>query len=115
MGRFYATADLVLGRAGGTTVAELAAAGTPAVLVPLRVHADGHQRRNAEALVACGGAIAVEEGDLLAGGLARHVLPLLGNPYRLGRMAEALGKVARPAAADAVADLVCRVAREGTP
>jgi UDP-N-acetylglucosamine--N-acetylmuramyl-(pentapeptide) pyrophosphoryl-undecaprenol N-acetylglucosamine transferase len=113
MGAFYATADLVLGRAGGTTVAELAATGTPAVLVPLRLHAYGHQRRNAEALVAEGGAIAVEEGDLLAGGLRRHVLPLLRDPARLARMAGALRGVGRPEAADAVADLVVSVVGEG--
>jgi len=112
MGAFYATADVVLGRAGGTTVAELAAAGTPAVLVPLRLHADAHQRRNAEALVAAGGAIVVEQGDLLAGGLERHVLPLLLDGARLARMSVALRAVARPGAAADVAKLVLTVAEE---
>jgi UDP-N-acetylglucosamine--N-acetylmuramyl-(pentapeptide) pyrophosphoryl-undecaprenol N-acetylglucosamine transferase len=113
MGAFYAVADVVLARAGGTTVAELAAAGTPAVLVPLTIHADGHQARNALALAAIGGALVTDEMSLTVRGLGREVLPLLHDGHRLARMVVALRRYSRPAATDAVADLVLQVAREG--
>ena len=57
----YAAADLALGRAGAGTVAELAATGTPAILMPYPYHKDNHQRLNAEALAAAGGAIVCDD------------------------------------------------------
>jgi UDP-N-acetylglucosamine--N-acetylmuramyl-(pentapeptide) pyrophosphoryl-undecaprenol N-acetylglucosamine transferase len=113
MGAFYATADVVLGRAGGTTVAELAAAGRPSVLVPLGIHADGHQHRNATALARVGGSVVVEEVELNRHGLEGLVIPVLRDARRLERMAAAARGFGRPEAAEAVADLVLEVARGG--
>jgi UDP-N-acetylglucosamine--N-acetylmuramyl-(pentapeptide) pyrophosphoryl-undecaprenol N-acetylglucosamine transferase len=113
MGAFYAVSDVVLARAGGTTVAELAAAGTPSVLVPLMIHADGHQVRNARAVAAVGGAIVTDEMSLSLRGIAREVLPILRDGHRLARMVLSLRRFARPEATDAVADLVLQIAREG--
>jgi UDP-N-acetylglucosamine--N-acetylmuramyl-(pentapeptide) pyrophosphoryl-undecaprenol N-acetylglucosamine transferase len=93
---------LVIARAGGSTVAELAVVGRPAVLIPLTINLD--QRANAEALVTAGGAIRVEqtEGELK---LAHVLESLLSNPGRLAIMAEAAGRMGIVDAALRLADL----------
>jgi UDP-N-acetylglucosamine--N-acetylmuramyl-(pentapeptide) pyrophosphoryl-undecaprenol N-acetylglucosamine transferase len=101
-------ADLVICRAGATTLAELAAAGRPAVLVPLPTATDDHQRKNALALVRAGAAVMVDQGPGAADTLARTVTELLGNRDRLSQMARAMRALARP---EAAADIVTR-ARE---
>lgn len=107
----YAAADIVVGRAGGTTVAELAAAGVPAVLVPLPGAPNDHQTANAMALVRAGAAVVVPDGDLTAARLKDELEALLVDPGRLAAMGEAGRRIARPDAADRVADLVERHAR----
>ena len=64
MPKRFARAHLVMSRSGASTVAELAAAGKPALLVPFAAAADEHQRRNAEAMVAAGAAVMLQEKDL---------------------------------------------------
>lgn len=106
-----AAADLVVCRSGGTTVAELAVVGVPAVLVPLPIATRDHQTANAGPLVAVGAAVLVPDDELDAGRLAAEVDGLLPAPGasergRLDSMAAAARSLGRPGAADAVADLI---------
>ncbi|MFM7271587.1 MAG: UDP-N-acetylglucosamine--N-acetylmuramyl-(pentapeptide) pyrophosphoryl-undecaprenol N-acetylglucosamine transferase, partial [Actinomycetes bacterium] len=110
MERLYGSVSLAVCRAGAVTVAELAAAGVPAVLVPWSGAAGDHQTRNAEALVAAGGAVLLRDADCDAGTLEAVVGPLLGDAARLDRMGAAARTLARPDAADDLAALVEEVA-----
>ena len=83
--RAFAEADLVICRAGATTLAEIAAAGRPAILVPFPWAADDHQRLNAEAVVAVGGAMMIRDADLTGHALASHVAALAGDRERRRR------------------------------
>jgi UDP-N-acetylglucosamine--N-acetylmuramyl-(pentapeptide) pyrophosphoryl-undecaprenol N-acetylglucosamine transferase len=103
----YAAADLALTRAGASTLAELTAAGVPAVLVPLARATAGHQAANAWAVAAAGGAAVVEDDGNLGGpALAATVAPLLTDPGRLAAMAEAMRGHGCPEAAQELAGLV---------
>lgn len=110
MERLYAEVSLAVCRAGAVTVAELAAAGVPAVLVPWSGAAGDHQTRNAEALVDAGGAVLLADRDCASEALDALVTPLLADPDRLARMGAAARSLARPDAADRLADLVEEVA-----
>ena len=99
------TADVVICRSGATTLAELAASGTPAVLVPLPTATDDHQRKNAEVFARSGAAVVIEERDLQS--TLTDVLAALVNDHdRLRRMSEAARTLARPDAAERIADRV---------
>jgi len=98
-------ADVVVTRAGGT-VAELAAFGVPAVLVPLPIATRDHQTANAAAVVAGGGAVTVADAELDVDRLDAELGGMLDDPARLARMGEAMRAMARPDAAERVADLV---------
>ncbi len=115
MATVYAAADLVVSRAGATTVAELAAVGMPAVLVPLPGAPDDHQTANARRLETAGGAVLVRDGELDPARLVAEVDALLADPGRLDLMAEAARSLARPGAAGAVVDLLESFARVGRP
>lgn len=105
-GAALSAADLVVARAGGS-VWEVAAAGRPALLVPYP-HATGdHQEKNARYFERGGGALVVPESEL---DLRRRVEELLGDPARLARMSEAMSSLARPDAADAIAEELIRLA-----
>ena len=106
MDLLLAAADLLVGRAGGTTVAELAEVGLPGVLVPLPIAPRDHQTANAAALVRAGAAVLVPDGELDGDRLVRELQPLLDEPERLVAMGDAARSLARPDAADRVADLV---------
>lgn len=103
--RALAAADLVICRAGASTVAELAVLGTPAVLVPLPIATDDHQRRNAEALVAAGQARVVPDADLDA---ARLLAEIEAMPEHGGRSSAATPRATfgRSDAAQRIAGLV---------
>ena len=101
----FAAADLVLCRAGATTLAELAAAGRPAILVPYPFAADDHQRANAEAVRDAGGAIVIEDRELDGPRCAAEIARLALDPPLRRRMAEANRALARPAAAESIADV----------
>ena len=103
--------DLLVGRAGGTTVAELAAVGLPAVLVPLPIAPGDHQTANGRALERAGAAVVVPDAELDGPRLVAEVDQLLGDPRRLEAMAAAAAGCARHDAADRVAALVERHAR----
>ena len=81
--------DLVLSRAGASTVAEIAAAGRPAVLVPLPQAADDHQRKNAAVFVERRAAVVLEQNETTGRELARVLVELAGEPDRLRQMAQA--------------------------
>ncbi len=103
-------AHLLIGRAGASTVAELAVAGRPAILVPYPHAADGHQSRNAEALARAGGAWAVDQDRFTAERLAERLGGLFAEPGRLLAAAAAARAWGRPRAAVMLADLVERLA-----
>lgn len=106
-----AAADLAVSRAGGNTVAELAAVGLPSILVPLPGAPGDHQTANARHLAGAGAAVLVPDGELSAARLVREVEGLLADPGRLSSMAEAASRAGRRDAADAVAELVEQCAR----
>ncbi len=101
-----ADADLVIARAGGTTVAELAAIGAPAVLVPYPHHSDRHQLHNALSLVDAGAARLLPEESMGPEEIRGIVAGLLFDDASLDAMEDAALRVARPDAADRVLDLV---------
>ena len=115
MATVYAAADLVVSRSGATTVAELAAAGVPAVLVPLPGAPGDHQTANARRLVEAGGAVIVRDAELDGTRLAAEVDALLDDPDRLTAMGRAATALARPDAARAVVDLIERYALRPQP
>lgn len=100
-----AAADLAVCRAGATTLAELAAAGRPAVLVPYPFAADDHQRWNAKAVEDAGAAVVILDRELAGDRLAETVAALAADPARLLAMGEAARKLARPDAASRIADI----------
>ena len=106
-------AHLVIGRAGASTVCELAVAGRPCVLIPLAIAADDHQRFNARLLGDVGAAEVVPENTLTAEGLAAVLAGMLADPAALAHRAHAARSVATPDAAEALADLVERTAGLG--
>lgn len=106
-GAALAAADLVVARAGGS-VWEIAAAGKPALLVPYPHATADHQAKNARYFERGGGAVVVAEDTL---DLGRQVNELLDDPERLARMAEAMRALARPDAADVVAEELIALAR----
>ena len=110
MDREMKAADLVVCRAGATTVAELAALGKPAILVPLPTATDDHQRRNALALARDGAALVVEQRELSGDRLAAEMTSLAADPERRRRMGEAARRLARPDAAAMIADRVLALA-----
>jgi UDP-N-acetylglucosamine--N-acetylmuramyl-(pentapeptide) pyrophosphoryl-undecaprenol N-acetylglucosamine transferase len=101
-----AWAHLVIGRAGASTVSELAVAGRPSILIPLKIALDDDQGQNARVLAEAGGAVVAREDGLTVDGLAETLLGLLSDPERLARMASAARSVGRPDAAERLADLV---------
>jgi UDP-N-acetylglucosamine--N-acetylmuramyl-(pentapeptide) pyrophosphoryl-undecaprenol N-acetylglucosamine transferase len=107
MGLAYARADLIVCRAGATTLAELTTLGKVAILVPYPYAADDHQRANAEVLVAGGAALMVLDRDLTAERLARVVLELAVDRTRLRAMGESARRLGRPDAAERVV-AICR-------
>jgi UDP-N-acetylglucosamine--N-acetylmuramyl-(pentapeptide) pyrophosphoryl-undecaprenol N-acetylglucosamine transferase len=109
-----AAAHLVIGRAGASTVCEFAVAGKPAILVPLKIALDDDQGQNAALLAEAGGAIVLREDVLTAEALAATLTSLLGDPLQLKAMADAARAVARPDAAERLADVVEEEARRAS-
>ena len=108
----YTAADLMVCRAGASTVAELAAVGMPAILVPLPGAPGDHQTANARALVEAGAATVIPDEQLGADGLAAGLDALLADPAGLAAMGRAARSLARPDAAVAVAALAEHHARQ---
>lgn len=108
----YAGADLVVSRSGAGAVAEIAAAGKPAILVPFPYAADDHQRHNAEALARTGGARVLPEPALSGESLHRAVAGLAREPERLLEMGRAARTAARPGAAATAAQRLIEEAQK---
>ena len=107
----FAQAHLVMARSGASTVAELAAAGKPSLLVPFAAAADNHQKRNAEELVKVGAAVMLEEPELANPSALRDALiVLLREPATLARMSAAARTQAHPDAAQRIADRLAALA-----
>jgi UDP-N-acetylglucosamine--N-acetylmuramyl-(pentapeptide) pyrophosphoryl-undecaprenol N-acetylglucosamine transferase len=106
MAAAYAWADLVVCRAGALTLAEVCAAGIGSLLVPFPQAVDDHQTRNAEYLVERGAARLLPQGDSLADDLRIALTELAANPAKRLAMAHAARALAKPDAAERVADIV---------
>ena len=103
----FSSANLLMARSGASTVAELAAAGKPSLLIPFAAAADQHQLRNAEVMVNANGAVMLEEGQLGHPDLLLSTLTtLLNDPLRLKAMAGAAQSQARPGAARRIAERI---------
>jgi UDP-N-acetylglucosamine--N-acetylmuramyl-(pentapeptide) pyrophosphoryl-undecaprenol N-acetylglucosamine transferase len=110
MGRQLGAADLIVCRAGATTLAEITAAGKAAILVPLPSATDDHQRKNAEALGARGAAEVLLQKDLTGAVLAARILALAGDRAARRRMAAAAKALARLDAAKVIVDRAIELA-----
>ena len=111
MGRQLGAADLIVCRAGATTLAEITAAGKAAILVPLPTATDDHQRKNAEALAAGGAAELLLQAEMTGASLAERILALAADRDRRRRIALAAKALARPDAAKAIVDRALELAR----
>ncbi len=110
MPEMFARADLLVCRSGASTVAEVTAAGKPAIFIPFPHAADDHQLRNAQALERAGAAVLIAEKDLTSERLVRTVRELLCDPARLARMSAASRKLSHPDAARQIALMAGRLA-----
>jgi UDP-N-acetylglucosamine--N-acetylmuramyl-(pentapeptide) pyrophosphoryl-undecaprenol N-acetylglucosamine transferase len=108
----YRRADFVVGRAGATTIFELAAAARPSILIPYPFAADQHQKANAESLASAGGARIILQQDLNGTSLASAIEEMSGDPDALARMGAAARTTARPGAASAIVDEIEAVVGE---
>lgn len=99
-------AHLVIGRSGSGTCCEFAVAGRPSILVPLAIAVDDDQGKNAKVLAEAGGAVVLREAELDVDRLTSVLAELLGDPARLAAMSAATRTVAKPDAAERLADLV---------
>jgi UDP-N-acetylglucosamine--N-acetylmuramyl-(pentapeptide) pyrophosphoryl-undecaprenol N-acetylglucosamine transferase len=107
----FAEAHLIMARGGASSVAEIAAAGKPSLLVPFAAAADEHQKRNAEAMMAAGASVMLEEPELeVEGKLLDALTGLFATPARLGAMGAAARMQAHPDAAERIADRLAEVA-----
>jgi UDP-N-acetylglucosamine--N-acetylmuramyl-(pentapeptide) pyrophosphoryl-undecaprenol N-acetylglucosamine transferase len=115
MAEVYAKADLLVSRAGATTLAELSVLGKPAVLIPYPYAADNHQEKNAEFYVQGGGALMLREKELTAQKLAETLTDLVGNRERLMEMGALMRSKAFPNAAENIVDecLNCIAGKSG--
>jgi len=108
----FAQANLVMARSGASTVAELAAAGKPALLVPFAAAADDHQTRNAEEMVNVGAAVMLREPELADHDrVLDHLVQLLKSPERLAAMSAAALTQCHPQAAEAIANRLMSLAK----
>jgi len=110
MPSYFARASLLICRAGASTVAEITAAGKPAIFVPFPRAADDHQKRNAEALEQAGVAVMLEQSRLQREVLVETVTGLLADAARLSRMGDAARSLSHPGAAIDIAAMAVQLA-----
>ena len=106
----YAAADLIICRAGATSIAEITAAGKAAILIPYPVAANDHQTKNAEALAAAGAAVIMNENELTGLKLFGVIDDLLANKQKLRQMEEASVKLGNVKAAAKIVDACLELA-----
>ena len=112
MEQAYAAADVVLCRAGATTLAELMCLGKPAILVPYPYAAAGHQELNARLLVEAGGARMLLDEELSGKRLAEEITDLLDHPDQRKIMTEKSRAMGRPNAAAEIVDILVKLAKK---
>ena len=110
-----ADAHLVIGRAGASTIAELTAAGRPAILIPFAAATDDHQTANAREMTKAGGARTIQQSGFTPVVLARQIEAMAADPIALNNAAARALSVGRPHAARDLADLVERVGNGVAP
>lgn len=106
MASYLAAADLVIGRAGATFLAEILARGLPSILVPYPYATQGHQEKNARLVAKKGAAVVITDSELTAGRLGRTIEELLLNRTELQDMAQAARKLGRPEAAENIISVI---------
>jgi UDP-N-acetylglucosamine--N-acetylmuramyl-(pentapeptide) pyrophosphoryl-undecaprenol N-acetylglucosamine transferase len=111
MAAAYSAADMVICRAGATTIAELTATGTPALLVPFPYAANNHQEHNARTLAAAGAAELIQDRTLSGSLLAERIRYYLGHPQEVAAMAARCLALGKPEAATRVAHLCLELCR----
>jgi UDP-N-acetylglucosamine--N-acetylmuramyl-(pentapeptide) pyrophosphoryl-undecaprenol N-acetylglucosamine transferase len=111
MDREMKQADVIVSRAGATSIAELTAVGRAAILIPLPTATDDHQKKNAEGLARAGAAEMIEQKDLTGAVIAERLLALARDPDRRARIAAAARSFARPDAARVIVDRALELAR----
>jgi UDP-N-acetylglucosamine--N-acetylmuramyl-(pentapeptide) pyrophosphoryl-undecaprenol N-acetylglucosamine transferase len=109
----FAAADLILSRAGASTIAELTAAGKAAILVPFPGAADDHQTKNALALERHGAARIIPESEWDPGRLAREIRHYMENPEEIEHMEEAARQLAKPDATQKIVDILVELGGRG--
>ncbi len=110
MGTVLAAADLVVTRAGSSSIFELAAYGRPAILIPLFEAANDHQRLNAESFARGGGGVVIEEANLFPSLLVKQIQTILGDAALRQKMEAASMAFAKPGAAKTIAEELMRIA-----
>jgi UDP-N-acetylglucosamine--N-acetylmuramyl-(pentapeptide) pyrophosphoryl-undecaprenol N-acetylglucosamine transferase len=110
MGARLAQADVIVCRAGATTLAEITAAGKPAILVPLPGATDDHQRQNAETLAAAGAAIVLPQAEMTGQRLSQLILQLADDGRARAAMAAAARALSHPDAARVIVDRALELA-----
>lgn len=108
----YRAADLVVGRAGATTIAEVAAIGRPALLIPFPFAADDHQTVNARSLEHAGAARVLPQKETTAEALAKSIQEILADDVLRARMTQASRKLGRPDAAREIVDALYAMGRK---
>ncbi len=111
MAAAYGAADLVIGRAGALTLAELAIAGKPAILIPLPTAADDHQSKNAARFAEAGAALVLDQRRSSAEDLAAAVETLARDAGKRAAMGKAMRELARPKAAEAIVERLQALAK----
>jgi len=102
MAEIYSQADLIISRAGATTLAELTVFHKPVILIPFPFAADNHQEINGQYLVEAGAGLMFRQADLTGDNLGMEIKRVLEDKKLLAEMAENSGKVARPEATDTI-------------
>lgn len=102
MAAVYEKADLIVSRAGATTLAEISVLGKPAILIPFPYAADNHQEKNGDYYVSGGGAVMFTQKQLTAAKLSTAIAELAGDEARLAAMSAAMKKIAYPDAAERI-------------
>lgn len=109
MAGVFSSVDLIVCRSGASTVAEIAAAGKPAIFIPLPTAADDHQRRNAEVLVKHDAAVMIPESELTKERFVETVLSIIDNPERLSQIGSNARKLSHPDAAGKIARMAAEL------
>jgi len=112
MGRVYQNADLIVSRAGGTTIAEITAFGVPAILIPFPYAKDNHQFLNAKEVSERKAAVIFEQKNFASASLLQQALDIVLNEEKLAVMKQASKRIGRPDAAEVIADKIWAIAKK---